>query len=60
MSGSGVTIAEYVSSLSSATPAITDMFGDILHLFATEPVLVLAFAIFLVGAVIGLCKRLIN
>ena len=60
MSGSGVTIAEYVTSLESASGAITGMFGDILHLFATEPVLVIAFAIFLVGAVIGLCKRLIN
>lgn len=59
MEGSGVTIATYVASLTSGTGAITGMFSQILTLFATEPILIISTCIFVVGAVIGLVKRLL-
>ena len=57
---SGTALATFLSNIGEVTTNVTGMFGDVLSLFCSEPILLIPTAIFIVGAVIGLVKRLIG
>ena len=57
---SGTVLATFLTNIGSVVTTITGMFGNVLGLFCTEPILLIPTAIFIVGAVIGLVKRLIG
>ncbi len=58
--GSETVLATFLTNISSVMTTLTGMFGDVLALFATEPILLIPTGIFVIGAVIGLVKRLIG
>ena len=57
---SGTALATFLSNIGEVTTTVTVMFGDVLSLFGSEQLLLIPTAIFIVGAVIGLVKRLIG
>ncbi len=58
--GSETVLATFLTNIGSVVTTLTGMFGNVLGLFATEPILLIPTGIFVIGAVIGLVKRLIG